>query len=222
MNFFMHRRVFCAKYATAKAEILPVLCWKLTAPDPPYHPREKAKGTFRSDPLHSLVDTCLSAGVSRACCVLQPAAEQNLILRQLQKPRPWCPVLSLPANNCAATGGSSTRSHIPAQPGWRQSTTTVPRQAGAAQLTPLEWRQRLCIFLSALRMKPPSELLHFGEGASAVAPPSSPVGLQARAAHRRETLCGTHRAPRICSNRRKTAFLGHVLLVRDASVRKSH
>lgn len=58
------------------------LCWKPIAPDPLYHPSVKAKGTFRSGLLQSLVDTSLSAGVSRACPVLQPTAEQNLILRQ--------------------------------------------------------------------------------------------------------------------------------------------
>lgn len=105
---------------------------------------------------------------------------------RLQKPRPGCPVLSLLANNWRATGGSSTWSHTAAQPGWGQSTTTVPR------LTPTECRQRLCSFLSALRMKHPSELLHFWEGATAVVPPSSPVpGLH--------PACGT--AARSCTQK---------------------
>lgn len=166
------------------------LCWKPIASDPLYHPHVKAKGTFRPDPLHSLEHTSLSAGVSRARSVLQPAAEQTLIFRQaetcrnlrLQKPRPRCLVLCPGSQQLDRRRWEQHRVPRPAQPGWRQSTAAVPQQAGEARLTPLECRQSLCILLSTPRMKPPSELLQFGEGASAVAPPPSPVGSQPRAA----------------------------------------
>lgn len=161
------------------------LCWKPIASDPLYHPHVKAKGTFRPDPLHSLEahkPQCWSLQgplCSAASCRANPDFQAG---SRLQKPRPRCLVLCPGSQQLDRRRWEQHRVPRPAQPGWRQSTAAVPQQAGEARLTPLECRQSLCILLSTPRMKPPSELLQFGEGASAVAPPPSPVGSQPRAA----------------------------------------
>lgn len=93
----------------------------------------------------------------------------------VQEPRPLHPMLWLTSQHV----GSSPQHSLP---GGRT------QQAGAERLT-LLWRmQRLCIFLSIPRMKPPSELLQLRWGAHTAAPPLSLVGSQPGVAPREHEL----------------------------------
>lgn len=157
------------------------LCWKPIAPDPFYH---QSKGHLQIQASAQRGGHEPQGWSLQSCSALQPTAEQNLIVRQAASCRKpgWGALCSaLLASSWRATGGSSTRAR-PSRARLGQS--TPQSQAGAARLPPPECRQRLCLSLSTLRVKPPSELLPFREGARAVPPASSPVGWQA--AHRRD------------------------------------
>lgn len=186
MNYRMRRGKFCTEYARAKAEILPVPVLEANSPwspPPPWHQSKRHLQTWPSAQPGAHKSQCW--GLQSPLCSAANCRE-NLIFRQAvgcSNPGPGALCSAPLANSWTTAGGNSTRSPTPAQPGWRQSTAAVPQQAGAARLTPLECRQRLCALLSAPRMKSPSELLRFGEGARAAAPPPSPVGSQPGAAH---------------------------------------